>query len=163
MQNRPQPPRGTRSSQIFNGRRTETSHLKSFVLICSPHYVQGFLCQCSLEAKGSDSRFAIGDGAADFGWIGSRDKAKAHEPRDCEVVSSGIPDRTVSSGVKPTIRHSIFLASLLNLKQVLVRKQLIAVMPKRQVAAAALPHIIQTNHSGQSDAGIDPALWCSVV
>jgi hypothetical protein len=61
------------------------------------------LCQCSLEAKGSDSRFAIGDGTADFGWI----EAKAHEPRDCEVVSSGIPDRMVSSGVKPTIKHSI--------------------------------------------------------
>jgi hypothetical protein len=46
-----------------------------------------FLFQRSLEAKGSDSRFAIGDGVVDFGRIGSRDKAKAHEPRDCEVVS----------------------------------------------------------------------------
>jgi hypothetical protein len=78
-----------------------------------------FLFQRSLEAKGGPIlRLIFGDGGADFGWTGSRNKAS--------------PDGVVLSGVKQSENH--FVASLLNLKQVLVRKQLIVAMPKRQSA-----------------------------
>jgi hypothetical protein len=47
---------GDHSAQKFHKNRTETSHLKSFSLIFSPHYVQAFpISPPTSEAK--DSRF----------------------------------------------------------------------------------------------------------
>jgi hypothetical protein len=83
--------------------------------------------------RGSIQFDIAGDG--DFGWIGSRNKAKAHRLRDCEVALNRIADRVMLSGVETNSKSfDVFPASLLNLKQVLVRKQLIVAMPKRQGA-----------------------------
>jgi hypothetical protein len=43
--------------------------------------------------RGSIQFDIAGDG--DFGWIGSRNKAKTHGPRDSECASNGIPTRYV--------------------------------------------------------------------
>jgi hypothetical protein len=71
--------------------------------------VQSFQFQRSLEAKGSTILSLIfGDGGADFSWVGSRNKAKTHAPRDCEVASNGIPTGGVMWGFKPTEDHLMF-------------------------------------------------------
>jgi hypothetical protein len=89
-----------------------------------------FLFQRPLEAKGGPILSLIfGDGRADFGWIGSTNKAKAHGLRDCEVSLNRIAERVMLSGVETnSMSFDVFPASSLNLKQVLVRKQLIVAM-----------------------------------
>jgi hypothetical protein len=104
-----------------------------------------FLFQRSLEAKGGPILSLIfGDGGADFGWIGSRNKAKAHGLRDCEVSLNGI-DRVMLSGVETNSKSfDVFPASSLNLKQVLVRKQLVVAMTETPGRSPPLLQIILT-------------------
>jgi hypothetical protein len=93
------------------------------------------LFQRSLEAKGGPILSLIFGDGADFGWTGSRNKAKTHGPRNCEVASNRIADRVGLRGVETNSKSfDVFPASSLNLNQLLVRKQLIVAMPKRQGA-----------------------------
>jgi len=89
-----------------------------------------FLFQRSLEAKGGPILSLIfGDGGEDFGWIGSRNKARTHGLRDCEVSLNRMADRVMLSGVETNSKSfDVFPASSLNLKQALVRKQLVDAM-----------------------------------
>jgi hypothetical protein len=80
-----------------------------------------------------DSQLDIADGVAGFGWIGSANKAMAQGLRHYEVASSGIADRVVLRGIETTIRHSMLSRPVCsNLLQVLVSRDVIAAMPKRQ-------------------------------
>jgi hypothetical protein len=102
-----------------------------------------FLFQRSLEAKGGPIlSFISGDGGADFGWIGSRNKAKAHGLRDCEVSLNRMVDSAMSSGVETNSKSfDVFPASSLNLEQVLVRKQLI--VATTETPGRSPPHLLQ--------------------
>jgi hypothetical protein len=107
-----------------------------------------FLFQRSLEAKGGPILSLIfGDGGADFGWRGSRNKAKTHGLRDCEVSLNRIADRAMLGGAETNSKSfDVFPASSLNLKKVLVRQQLIVAMPETPGPLAAA---YSANHSNK--------------
>jgi hypothetical protein len=91
-----------------------------------------FPFQRSLEAKsGPILSLIFGDGGADFGSIGSRNKAKAQGLRDCEVAVNRIADSVMLSGVDTNSKSfDAFPASSLNLKQVLPQRLLQIILTK---------------------------------